>query len=69
MRIGDLGVLASRFVEDGGRPIEIEIEAGRALLRHAWPGNVRELGHRLKAAATLAAGQPMRLAHLLPEIA
>ena len=65
-RIGDIGVLAARLLGEAG-PAEIEIEAGRALLRHPWPGNVRELAHRLKIATSLSAGEPLRLGHLLPE--
>lgn len=66
-RIGDMGVLVARLLGDAAGALEIDIEAGRALLQYDWPGNVRELGHRLQVASSLAHGGPLRVAHLLPE--
>jgi DNA-binding winged helix-turn-helix (wHTH) protein/pSer/pThr/pTyr-binding forkhead associated (FHA) protein len=66
-RIGDLGALAAKVMDAACASHEIEIEAARALLDHPWPGNVRELSHRLKIAATLSPGGPIRLEHLFPE--
>jgi transcriptional regulator with PAS, ATPase and Fis domain len=58
----DIGVLVSALA--AGRPLRCTPEAGYALLRYEWPFNVRELRHALEAAAALANGEAIGVAHL-----
>ena len=50
-------------------PPAVTGEAMTLLMRHTWPGNVRELENALEHAVVLSRGQPVRPAHLPPEVA
>jgi DNA-binding NtrC family response regulator len=60
-RRGDLGTLIASLDRVH---LEIDEDAGLAMLRHDWPGNVRELAHTIDAATAVAGGGPIGLAHL-----
>ncbi|MFN2370286.1 MAG: sigma 54-interacting transcriptional regulator, partial [Candidatus Krumholzibacteriia bacterium] len=49
-------------------PPPVTGEALALLMRHRWPGNVRELENALEHALVLSRGQPIRAAHLPPEV-
>jgi len=49
-------------------PPEISPDALRLLSDYPWPGNIRELENALSAAVIFAAGLPIRLEHLPPDI-
>jgi DNA-binding NtrC family response regulator len=60
-RVGDIRLLASRFLETLSATYQRHISgfdeaALRLLERHAWPGNVRELEHVVERAVILARG-------------
>jgi len=63
----DLGLLLSAIA--GDRTTPLDPDAARALLQYTWPHNVREFKHVLDAAAALAAGGAIELAHLPPAVA
>ena len=65
-RVGDVPLLAQRFVETFsaklGRPIDtIPAEVMDALERYAWPGNIRELQNIIERAVILSDGATLRL--------
>ncbi len=60
-RMGDVPVLAARFVLEGTRLTDGAMDA---LAGHDWPGNVRELKGVLAAATNLADGKPIDANHL-----
>ena len=68
-RLDDLPLLAQRFVsEDAGGAAAITDGGWESLEAHGWPGNVRELEGVLQSATNLAAGGPLKSAHLrLPQ--
>ena len=65
-RVGDVTLLATRFVEilndRFGTRKRLSAAALRTLEQHSWPGNVRELLHAVEAALVVCDG-----AELLPE--
>jgi DNA-binding NtrC family response regulator len=66
-RVGDVGLLARRFLEVGvhhGGPWQIDDEAMALLEGYAWPGNVRELKNVIERARLLARGRTIRAADL-----
>lgn len=68
-RVGDITVLAERFLEERGRELGRSFagftgEAMDALRRYAFPGNVRELSNIVERAAVLTRGQTIELADL-----
>ncbi len=66
----DLGLLATTLLarHARGAPIELRIEAARALFSYSFPLNIRELEHCLSAAMVLAAGAPISPSHLPDKI-
>ena len=48
--------LVAKLAKRQGRPLNIDDDAIRALLRYDWPGNVRELENRLERAAIMTSG-------------
>jgi transcriptional regulator with GAF, ATPase, and Fis domain len=61
----DLGlILADRLRAHATENVRLSLEAARALWRYSWPGNVRELDQCVHAAALLAQGERIGLAHL-----
>ncbi len=68
-RMGDLGVVVSSLLLAACRTgVEIDVAAGRALLRHGWRGNIRELARTLDVATALSNGAPICVDHLPPEL-
>jgi transcriptional regulator of acetoin/glycerol metabolism len=68
-RMQDLGVLIASLlpVISASAPVEeITPEAVRALLNHPFERNVRELRQCLEAAAVMAGGDPIDVAHVAP---
>jgi DNA-binding NtrC family response regulator len=68
-RVGDIRLLASRFLETLSATYQRHISgfdeaALRLLERHAWPGNVRELEHVVERAVILARGSFIGVADL-----
>jgi DNA-binding NtrC family response regulator len=64
-RVGDVPLLAARFLRQGARSgATLDEDALSALERHDWPGNVRELRGVLEAAANLAEGGVIAPTHL-----
>jgi DNA-binding NtrC family response regulator len=67
-RVGDIGLLARRFLEAVGasheEPWRIDDEAMALLEGYAWPGNVRELKNVIERARLLARGRTIRAADL-----
>jgi transcriptional regulator with GAF, ATPase, and Fis domain len=63
----DLGLLIAELLPsvllDGARSTMLAVELGRALFAYDWPFNVRELKNALSAAAVLAQGGTLQLAH------
>jgi sigma-54 dependent transcriptional regulator, acetoin dehydrogenase operon transcriptional activator AcoR len=67
----DLGMLISTLLArhaPAGSAVRIEVEAARALFRHAWPHNVRELERSLGVAFALAGGGVIKPEHLAPGV-
>ena len=68
----DMGLIVAtllrRHAGDQSREVTITIDAARAMWSYGWPGNVRELDNCMAAAVLLAAGRPIGLADLPPEI-
>jgi DNA-binding NtrC family response regulator len=61
----DLGlILTDRLRAHASENVRLSVEAARALWRYSWPGNVRELDQCVHAAALLAQGARIELAHL-----
>jgi DNA-binding NtrC family response regulator len=69
-RVGDIGLLARRFLAAGGHhgnhedPWQIDDEAMALLEGYAWPGNIRELKNVIERARLLARGRTIRAADL-----
>jgi DNA-binding NtrC family response regulator len=67
-RVGDIGLLARRFLEAAGGsqegPWRIDDEAMALLEGYAWPGNIRELRNVIERARLLARGRTIRAADL-----
>jgi DNA-binding NtrC family response regulator len=70
-RVGDVGLLARRFLETAGGhhgnhegPWQIDDEAMALLEGYAWPGNIRELKNVIDRARLLARGRTIRAADL-----
>ena len=69
-RLEDLGLLVRAVTSrdtDGRGPVELDVDAVRAMFMHDWPLNVRELERRLTAAVVLAGGEPVRAEHIFLE--
>jgi diguanylate cyclase (GGDEF)-like protein len=47
-----------------GRPVQIEQEALRAIMRYDWPGNIRELQNQIEKMALLIEGEVIRAEHV-----
>lgn len=65
-RIGDVAILARRFLEQFnqqfGRNVKgVSADAMAALEAYSWPGNVRELENRLKRAVVMADGAQLNV--------
>jgi len=64
----DFGLIVARVLRDGSRgehgAIALHPELVRSLLAYHWPRNIRELRQDLLAAAVLACGETIGLAHL-----
>jgi DNA-binding NtrC family response regulator len=72
-RVGDIAVLADRFLEERGRELGkafagFSPEAMDALRRYAYPGNVRELSNIVERAAVLSRGQTIVLEDLPAQV-
>ncbi len=72
-RVGDIPVLAERFLEERGRELGktfagFSPEAMDALRRYAYPGNVRELSNIVERAAVLSRGQTIVSDDLPPQV-
>jgi DNA-binding NtrC family response regulator len=66
-RVGDVRLLARRFLDAGGsssEPREIAPDAMEQLERYSWPGNVRELRNVIERARLLAQGRAIRASDL-----
>ena len=64
-RIGDLALLAQRFL---GKGQYISKPALQTCMAYAWPGNVRELKHVLQEARVRAGGEVILPEHLPEEL-
>jgi DNA-binding NtrC family response regulator len=72
-RVGDIAVLAERFLDERGRELGktfagFSPEAMDALRRYPFPGNVRELSNIVERAAVLSRGQTIVLEDLPPQV-
>ncbi len=73
-RLGDIPLLARRFVEEfakqSGRPApRISREALAALSRYHWPGNIRELRNAIENTMVFLEGGVIEPRHLPPQFA
>jgi DNA-binding NtrC family response regulator len=72
-RVGDIAILADRFLEERGRELGktfagFSPEAMDALRRYPFPGNVRELSNIVERAAVLSRGQTIVLEDLPAQV-
>ena len=64
----DIPLIVERLLEDvttvDGRPIKIEQDALRAIMRYDWPGNIRELQNQIEKMGLLMEGDVIRAEHV-----
>ena len=72
-RTGDIPLLATAFLQQFSRQLEIEVsgfsrEACEQMEMYSWPGNVRELRNIIERLAVLYSGRVIGLCHLPVEV-
>jgi DNA-binding NtrC family response regulator len=63
-RRSDLEALATAFLAEAGRPLQLAPATLQVLANYEWPGNVRELRNVIASAAAMAEGDTLEPTHL-----